>query len=69
MWRALPEDEAVLREVTDFGLGKLATVSTCLGGNRYLVLSEQITHTDPAAVDWSRMIGEMYATGDLVEAQ
>lgn len=68
MWQAV-EPSSVLREVTDFGLGKLATVSTCIGGNRYLVLTEQITHTDPNAVDWSRMIGEMFEGGDVVEAQ
>lgn len=68
VWQPLDQDR-VLREVTDFGLGKLATVSTCIGGNRYLVLTEQITHTDPEAVDWGRMIGELFAGGDVVEAQ
>jgi hypothetical protein len=62
-------NDAVLREVTDFGLGKLATVSTNIGGNRWLVLSEPITHADFERVEWSRMIGEMFAGGNVVEAQ
>lgn len=71
MWQPISSDNnaGVLREVTDFGMGKMATVSTCIGGNRYLVLSEQITHVDPELVDWPRMIGELFSSGDVVEAQ
>lgn len=72
MWQAIdrPMDH-VLREVTDFGFGKSATVSARIGENRWLVLSESISHADPECVDWQRMIGELFA-GDLtqvVEAQ
>lgn len=67
VWQSSPEN--VLREVTDFGMGKLATVSTCIGQGRYLILSEQISHTDPTQVDWSRMISELYSGGNVVEAQ
>lgn len=66
MWQAA---DHVLREVTDFGHGKLATVSTQIAANRWLVFAESIDHTDHALVDWSRMISELYANGDVVEAQ
>ena len=69
LYRCEMHQDHVLREVTDFGLGKLATVSTCIGNGRYLVLSEQIDHADPKRVDWSRMICELYEGGDVVEAQ
>jgi hypothetical protein len=72
MFQAIERTESitpVLREVTDFGLGKLATVSTRISETRWLVLAEQIDHTDHERVDWSRMIQDLYASGDVVEAQ
>lgn len=74
MWQSVDAqshavNSIVLRELTDFGHGKLATVSTQIAVNRWLVLSESIDHTDHTRVDWGRMTSELYASGDVVEAQ
>lgn len=63
------ENPHVLREVTDFGLGKFATVSTKIGDNLWLVLSERILHADPERVEWPRLIDELFSDGEVVEAQ
>lgn len=68
MWAVRPSQH-ILREVTDFGLGKIATVSTRLDERMWLVLSERISHNDPELVDWNRMIDELFADGQIVEAQ
>jgi hypothetical protein len=63
------DNAGVLRELYDFGLGRMASVSTCIGGNRFLVFTEAVDHHDQAQVDWGRMTAEMFAAGELVEAQ
>lgn len=68
MWAVQPSQH-ILREVTDFGLGKIATVSTKLEGGMWLVLSERIGHSDPNLVEWDRMIDELFQSGEVVDAQ